>query len=101
MALLLVNAIYFKGMWLYPFEDEQAPIQFTLDNGTNIEADMMSMRSTEMFQVTNLTYNRIAIQVVRIRYKESRFAMILLMPQGLYGLHKLETSLLKNENHQQ
>jgi len=35
--LILINVIYFKGDWLYPFDPEQtAPMEFFIDEVTNV-----------------------------------------------------------------
>ena len=74
--LVLANAIYFKGSWLYPFEQSntnEAP--FTLLDGSTIAVDMMKLtgKSLAYYQGENF-------QVVSLPYLSSDFNMVLFVP---------------------
>uniref|UniRef100_A0A7C4L344 Serpin family protein n=1 Tax=Bellilinea caldifistulae TaxID=360411 RepID=A0A7C4L344_9CHLR len=73
--LVLVNAIYFKGAWVYPF-DEGATREaaFTLLDGSQVTVPMMSLAK-------NLLYLRGPnYQVVRLPYQDSAMGMLVIIP---------------------
>ena len=63
LALVLANALYFKGAWHTPFDKENTrPGVFHNANGSNVMTDMMTVRadyqstSTDKFQSLTLPY---------------------------------------------
>lgn len=76
--LVLANAIYFNGAWLYPFsetETEEAPF-ITLD-GSETTVDMMNLSGER------LSYARGEnVQAVSLPYLSSDFAMTILVPDS-------------------
>lgn len=80
--LVLANAIYFNGAWLYPFDEtgtEEAP--FTTIDGSEITVDMMQLSGER------LSYSRDEnVQAVRLPYLSSDFDMTILIPDsGSFG----------------
>lgn len=74
--LVLANAIYFNGSWLYPFEQsatKSAP--FTLLDGTQVPVDMMHLQNKNLPYLRGANY-----QVARLPYLSPDFSMILLVP---------------------
>lgn len=85
--MVLVNAIYFKGEWEFPF-DFASDGDFHLLNGQTVRAPMMSRRS----------YTRIAegpgYQAVELVYRSSPIRMIILLPdEGLFEESEREFTL--------
>lgn len=73
--LVLVNAIYFKGAWVYPFDKESTREgSFTLLDGSRVEVPMM-------FLAKDLLYARGKnFSVVRLPYRDSAMGMLILVP---------------------
>ena len=74
--LILANAIYFNGSWMYPFsEGATSQESFTLLDGSDIMIDMMKMGGT------NLSYlNGEDFQAVSLPYLSPEFSMLALVP---------------------
>ncbi len=74
--LVLANAIYFNGSWLYPFSEQrttEAP--FNLLDGSQSTVDMMSLTGE------HLTYgDGDGYQVVQLPYLSTDFVMTILVP---------------------
>ncbi len=84
--LILVNAIYFKGMWLKPFDPSltrKAPFYITKDK--SVEVDMMFKNTT-----TNYTEDQSA-QVLELPYAGEKISMIIVLPKK--SLDQLEKDL--------
>jgi serpin B len=73
--LVLVNAIYFKGAWVYPFDKESTREgSFTLLDGSRVEVPMM-------FLAKDLLYMRGKnFSAVRLPYRDSAMGMLILVP---------------------
>jgi serpin B len=86
--LTVVNALYFNGAWLEPFEradTDDAP--FTLLNGNKVQVP--TMRQTGAFDYMETK----DLQVLRLWYKGRTLTMTILLPRKLDGLSALEKSL--------
>jgi serpin B len=74
--LFLINAIYFKGDWRYPFDPEAtAPGPFTRADGAAVEVPMMQMTDAA-FPVLRTD----AVQAINLPYGDSLFTMTVLLP---------------------
>lgn len=75
-AIILANALYFKGTWLNPFNHKQTkPRPFHLTNGTQEQLPMME-------QTRNFLYQEGAgFQAVQLPYAGQRLQMQVLLPQ--------------------
>ena len=76
--MALVNAIYFKQDWKFPFEKEQTiAAKFTNLNGTKPEVDMMhAERSYKAYQ-GNLE------QVIELPYGDDKTSMVVILPKDM------------------
>jgi serpin B len=73
--LVLLNALYFKGMWTVPFDPKLTTDQpFTLTDGTN-QAVKMMQRSDKLSYYEDAT-----LQMVRLPYGDGRLSMIVMLP---------------------
>ncbi len=76
IELILLNAIYFKNEWLFPFEKEATSKQnFYNENKTISKVDMMYKK---FFSV--LYYEDDKIQIIELPYKDENFSMIIILP---------------------
>jgi len=87
-ALILTNAIYFKGDWAEPFKKESTrDLDFTLDGGSKIQCPTM-------VQSDPLNYaKRDDFAVLEMPYKGDRMSMVFLLPDRIDGLPDLEKKL--------
>ena len=73
--LYLVNAVYFKGVWLDEFKkDETQPVDFKLSNGSKKTVEMMN-RSAKMSYFAGNNF-----QAVMLPYKDKRLQMCIFLP---------------------
>jgi serine protease inhibitor len=74
-AMVLVDAIYFKGEWLGKFDTALTkPHLFTLINGTAVRRAFMSRRSHFLY------VRDTGLQMLRLPYHSGRIAMYVLLP---------------------
>lgn len=77
--MVLTNAIYFKGEWVYEFnEDETEDETFTTPGG-NIDVPMMHLRVEEDDKLPYFENNE--IQAVELPYKGEELSMVLVLPR--------------------
>ncbi len=73
--LYLVNAVYFKGVWLDEFKKEETQqTEFKLNNGTKKTVEMMN-RSAKMSYFAGNNF-----QAVMLPYKDKRLQMCIFLP---------------------
>ena len=74
--MYLLNAIYFKGMWVSEFNRSNThPKPFMLENGATVNVDMMNQ--TEKFNYKDDEL----MQLVELPYGNSAFSMIVMLPK--------------------
>ncbi|XP_062242427.1 leukocyte elastase inhibitor-like isoform X1 [Platichthys flesus] len=90
--LALVNAIYFKGNWMYRFDEANTKeMPFKVSQTVSKPVQMM-------FQKKNLHYNSIdGLQILELPYEKEELSMLILLPaqstDGSDPLLKLEEEL--------
>jgi serine protease inhibitor len=76
--MALVNAIYFKQDWKFPFEKEQTvAAKFTNLNGTKPEIDMMHAERSYKAYEGNLE------QVIELPYGDDKTSMVVILPKDM------------------
>lgn len=89
-AMALVNAIFYKAQWLYPFNKESTKdLKFFMS--ANQEKDIPFMLKTSKFNYTNLP--ELQAQALELPYENSDISMLIILPNELQGLEKLEAKL--------
>jgi serine protease inhibitor len=74
-VMYLINAIYFKGDWTYPFEEEATYDEdFYLSDGSTASVPMMHM--TEDFEYGAFE----GFKIIRLPYGRQKLAMYILLP---------------------
>lgn len=88
--LVLVNAVYFKGSWEFPFDkDLTAEADFTKSDGTKVKAMMMGTP-----QEKDALYGEDSdLQALRLPYRSRGLSMLLLLPREGKPLAGLEKQL--------
>lgn len=83
--LVLTNAIYFKGDWLYKFDKARTKDRiFYLSDGSQKETSFMNSRQNLKFKQTNL------YKAVLIPYKGNMQSMVIILPNYSSDLKKIE-----------
>ena len=88
-AFILINAIYFKGLWEAPFHvrDTRNMPFYTLQ-GTNVEAPLMYLHyekgsAVQGYEFTAKgTHGNVECAAVRLHYKGGQFSAVFSMPLG-------------------
>ena len=87
-ALILTNAIYFKGDWAEPFKKESTrDMDFTLEGGSKIQCPTMVQGDPFNYA------KREDFAVLEMPYKGGRMSMVILLPNQIDGLPQLEKKL--------
>jgi len=75
--LVLTNAIYFKGLWAIPFDqDNTNKADFKINADETVEVDMMS-NSKVKFNYTDTN----DLQILKLLYKGNDLSMIIILPK--------------------
>jgi serpin B len=83
--LLLINAVYFKGLWETPFiPNLTRDAAFTLPDGPVVEVAMMNRVDESIQRIETRSF-----VMVRLPYKGSDSAMYLVLPNAKLGLARL------------
>lgn len=88
LVALLINAIYFKGDWQYPFDEENTEDRlFNLKEGNEKELPMMSLQK-------HLPYlGNESFQAVSLPYGEGEMSMKVFLPKKSSSLEEFEQLL--------
>jgi len=79
VRLVLTNAIYFKGDWLYEFDEEAtSEEEFHVTPTTSVEVDMMSLRDDFNYAETD------ELQLLELPYTGEDVSMLILLPKRSY-----------------
>ncbi|CAL8109758.1 unnamed protein product [Orchesella dallaii] len=88
--LVLVNGIYFKGLWEHQFKpDNTSKSQFRTSESNQVDVDMMYIQ--EKFPYAELP--ELDAEAVSLPYKGGRLSMVIILPKAVDGLTKLQTSI--------
>jgi serpin B len=81
-ALILTNAIYFKGMWKTQFDPENTSERtFHIQDGDSIDVPTMSLTNTkDVFNYTETEH----IQILELPYTGNEISMVILLPKDGY-----------------
>lgn len=88
--MVLVNAIYFKGLWANQFDPEdtfKAP--FHLNDQETTQVDFMKIK--EHFKYASL--RDLAATAIQLPYNNSDISMLIILPNSPTGLSQLERKL--------
>ncbi|NXN11094.1 OVALX protein, partial [Indicator maculatus] len=89
-ALVLVNAIYFKGIWKTAFkEDDTREFPFSVRKQESKPVQMMCQNST--FRVSVLAAEK--LKILELPYTSGELSMLILLPDDISGLEQLENKI--------
>ncbi len=90
--LVLTNAVYFKGNWIFQFDTEQTRDGlFTLIEGEKVEVPMMNQTAEFNYSENDM------FQVLEMPYAGDGLSMVVFLPKQTKGLKEVE-NLLTVEN---
>jgi serine protease inhibitor len=88
-VLFLINAIYFKGTWTYPFDKKLTkPAPFYLEDGSSVNRDFMTMPKGEY-----LFYRDSSKEIVDLPYGNEQYSMTILIPTGEHKVQDIVQEL--------
>lgn len=88
-AMVLVNAIYFKGAWATQFDPKKtAPAPFLCDDNTKLDVPMMHGELKAGYM-----YTADGVQMAELPYRGGELSMVLVMPARRDDLASLEKKL--------
>lgn len=86
--IVITNAIYFNGYWLYPFLAEWTEVKdFHIRQGKTVNVSMMYQT-----RILNYTQNEL-LEVLELPYKGEKISMLILLPKEIEGLKDVEKIL--------
>jgi len=76
-VMYLINAIYFKGVWMYEFDpDDTREQDFYPEDGMTQKVDMMQMEGDLLFTSNDL------FDAISLPYGDGQFNMFIMLPKG-------------------
>ncbi|XP_074683091.1 ovalbumin-related protein X-like [Strix aluco] len=89
-ALVLVNAIYFKGIWKTAFKEEDSQkFPFSVTKQESRPVQMMCQNST--FKVAVVAAEE--MKILELPYASGELSMLVLLPDDISGLEQLENNI--------
>ncbi|ARG97284.1 serpin family protein [Legionella micdadei] len=77
--LVLVNAIYFNGLWMLPFQRKNTLLKpFLLKNGVSVQTPMMNQENRFLYSEDE------HLQLLQLGYTNSNIKLAILLPKGNY-----------------
>ncbi|KDR09408.1 serine protease inhibitor 27A-like [Zootermopsis nevadensis] len=97
-VLLLVNAIYFKGLWRYPFNESYTrPGKFQVTPSQSVTVPYMTMER-DLYWTESV---ELESSILRLPYMGNKYSMFIVLPNKPDGLNKLvntaSPALLRNQ----
>jgi serpin B len=87
-ALVLVNAIYFKGDWVFQFDKDKTQAEpFFVEPEKRVEVQMMHRKAKLRYQEFG------QFSAIELPYTGRDLSMVILLPAELYGLGEVEKEL--------
>ncbi|XP_068019076.1 ovalbumin-like [Melanerpes formicivorus] len=87
---ILVNAIYFKGLWEKAFKDEDTQsVPFKMSEKESKPVQMMYQIGS--FKVAEVAAEK--VKILEIPYSGRQLSMLVLLPEDASGLEQLETTI--------
>ncbi|NWR28724.1 OVALX protein, partial [Tachuris rubrigastra] len=89
-VLVLVNAIYFKGIWKSAFKEEDTQeVPFSVTKQDSRPVQMMFQNST--FKVGRVAEEK--IKILELPYTSGELSLLVLLPDDISGLEQLENKI--------
>ncbi len=83
-VMYLINAIYYYGTWKFEFdENDNEPINFNFEDGTNAPVEGMRLESDLNYYQTE------SVKIAELPYGNDNYSMLLLLPAEGYTVNEL------------
>ena len=87
-AMVITNAIYFKGTWVTQFaEEDTAEADFWKDSSNSIQTDFMNVLGTFNYTAAD------GVNVLEMPYEGDRLSMLVMLPNDVDGISRVEDML--------
>lgn len=94
--MILINAIYFRGLWKVPFEKTKS-LNFQVGGKMNVTKEFVEQVSEHDY----LYSKALNAKIIRLPYEGGKFSMFVLLPFKVDGLNdlidQLDAKILKQE----
>lgn len=88
--MVLVNAIYFKGLWKYPFNEQSTTKgQFYTDDDNSVQLDFMTVKNKFNYGEND----ELESTVLELQYLNSDISLLIVLPKNRNGLQEVEKKL--------
>ncbi len=88
--MVLVNAIYFKGLWTHQFnKDRTRQKPFYLNDVDSVNTDFMFLKEHFRYGVND----ELDASILELPYKDSNISMLIILPNKRTGLAQVESKL--------
>lgn len=94
MAMLLMNAIYFKGTWLYQFNETQTNKRAQFESSNNVRMPVHMMAQSNKLRFGEINYGPYSdpeqgLRWVELPYDGDELSMIVLLPKTRHQLDEM------------
>ena len=89
-AMILVNAIYFKGSWKYPFKEQFTKTATFYVNETQ-KTDYQAMTTSESLKTFHS--DSLKSSILELPYENDKISMVIVLPDANTGLREVEAKL--------
>ena len=87
-AMVITNAIYFKGSWLTEFSvNDTIKSTFWKNSKYGTDVDFMNMKETFAYTTSD------DAQILKLPYKDDRLSMMIILPNDKDGIYELEKNI--------
>lgn len=84
---VLVNAVYFNGLWQNEFKLLPFPMEFTIRGDEKVEVPSLNKKAMYNY------YEDETLQMVELPYKGGEYSLVIVLPREVDGLEALEGQL--------
>ncbi len=90
VKIILVDAIYFKGNWKYPFKKSQTKMMTFHKDGTT-QTQFSGMKMTADFKMVDIP--ELDSALLKLPYQNEHISMIVILPSENIDIHQVEMKL--------
>lgn len=83
--LLIINAIFFEGLWRSPFDNQTFENPFHKATDAHVKAQYMTQQDNFFF----FDSNKLDAKIIRLPYRGKKFSMTIVMPKAVGAINQL------------